>query len=351
MLLFVCTNVPIVQESSIPQYMVEVARHVITVAPDTTKGLGCIARSDEGLVQFQWLNHRLKLVKRNYEFPTLYTMDWRDIEFRISEGIDLIAMSVVNSAESVKQLKNHIFTKSAKSIRVFAMIENVSEVVRHYAFNIVRSISIVESLFDAFSQQWFSVKLIYALCCLLILILRIVGMHYVVNLVGGLKEPIKAMAAIESIALVIGYGKENHERMLGKWEVVDVNDCCSCALYLVDSGKIYGKHLYTTKNFHVEGSSTVSSRKPVIFADETCATQTAALENANFAPVFVQGFLTSVRNRYQLFMSVVVYTADESFESITNTQIELQPIELNAQNFVKFKVQNSDYPIGPLQKK
>ncbi|KAM1025314.1 hypothetical protein FF1_038439 [Malus domestica] len=125
-------------------------------------------------------------------------------------------------------------------------------------------------------------------------------MHYVVNLVGGLKEPIKAMAAIESIALVlayftnkgiitlllyyggrIGYGKENHERLLGKWEVVD----------------IYGKHLYTTKNFHVEGSSTVSSRKPVIFADETCATQTAALENANFAPVFVQGFLTSVCNR------------------------------------------------------
>ncbi|CAN6552425.1 unnamed protein product [Malus baccata var. baccata] len=70
-----------------------------------------------------------------------------------------------------------------------------------------------------------------------------------------------------------------------------------CALYLVDSEKIYGKHRYNTKNFHMEGSSTVSSRKPVIFADETCATQTAALGNANFAPVLVQGFFTSVRNR------------------------------------------------------
>ncbi|TQD76019.1 hypothetical protein C1H46_038442 [Malus baccata] len=195
-------------------------------------------------------------------------------------------------------------------------VVDVSEAVRQYAFNIVRSNSLVESLFDAFNQQWFSVKLIYAFCCLLILILGIVGMRYVVNLVGGSKEPIKLRAAIESIALVlayftnkriitlllyyggrIGYGEENRERLLGKWEVVDVNYCCSCALYLVDSEKIYGKHLYNAKNFHVEGSSIVSSRKPVIFADETCATQTAALGNANFAPIFVQGSLTSMRNR------------------------------------------------------
>ncbi|KAB2597299.1 pyruvate kinase isozyme A [Pyrus ussuriensis x Pyrus communis] len=123
------------------------------VAPDTPKRLGCIARDDEGLVQFQWLDHRLKLVKRNYELPIRYTLDWRDIEFRIFGGVDLIGISVVNSAETVKQLKNHLFTKSAKSIRVFAKVVDVSEVVRQYAFNIVRSISIVEFLFDAFSQQ------------------------------------------------------------------------------------------------------------------------------------------------------------------------------------------------------
>ena len=82
-----------------------------------------------------------------------------------------------------------------------AKVADVSETVRQYAFNIDRSISIVESLFDAFSQQWFSVKLIYAFCCLLILILGIVGMHYVINLVGGSKEPIKSIAVIESIAL------------------------------------------------------------------------------------------------------------------------------------------------------
>ncbi|KAM1822148.1 hypothetical protein ACFX1X_024594 [Malus domestica] len=138
-------------------------------------------------------------------------------------------------------------------------------------------------------------------------------MHYVVNLVGGSKEPIKSIATIESIALVlayftnkriitlliyyggrIGYGKEYRERLLGKWEVMDVNDCCSYALYLLDFGKIYGKHLSNTKIFHVEGSSPVSYRKPVIFADDTYANQTAG--NTNFAPVFVQRSLTSVRN-------------------------------------------------------
>ncbi|XP_068325488.1 pyruvate kinase isozyme A, chloroplastic-like [Pyrus communis] len=66
-----------------------------------------------------------KLVERNYELPTLSTKDWSDIEFGISEGIDFIAMSFVNDAESVKHLKNYLFTKSAKSIRVLAKIESL----------------------------------------------------------------------------------------------------------------------------------------------------------------------------------------------------------------------------------
>jgi hypothetical protein len=30
-----------------------------------------------------------------------------------------------------------------------------------------------------------------------------------------------------------GYGREYRERLLGQWGVVDVNDCCSCATFLV----------------------------------------------------------------------------------------------------------------------
>ena len=31
-----------------------------------------------------------------------------------------------------------------------------------------------------------------------------------------------------------GYGRAYRERLLRKWGIVDVNDCCSCAKYLVD---------------------------------------------------------------------------------------------------------------------
>lgn len=30
-----------------------------------------------------------------------------------------------------------------------------------------------------------------------------------------------------------GYGREYRERLLGKWGIVDVDDCCSCAKFLV----------------------------------------------------------------------------------------------------------------------
>ncbi|XP_021819383.1 uncharacterized protein LOC110761254 isoform X2 [Prunus avium] len=43
-----------------------------------------------------------------------------------------------------------------------------------------------------------------------------------------------------------GYGREYRERLLRKWGIVDVNDCCSCARYLVDSGKVDGKRLCIT---------------------------------------------------------------------------------------------------------
>lgn len=30
-----------------------------------------------------------------------------------------------------------------------------------------------------------------------------------------------------------GYGRDYRDRLLGQWGIVDVNDCCSCARFLV----------------------------------------------------------------------------------------------------------------------
>ncbi|PKA50012.1 acylaminoacyl-peptidase [Apostasia shenzhenica] len=43
-----------------------------------------------------------------------------------------------------------------------------------------------------------------------------------------------------------GYGREYRERLLGQWGIVDVNDCCSCARFLVESGKVDEKRLCIT---------------------------------------------------------------------------------------------------------
>ena len=40
--------------------------------------------------------------------------DWEDVDFGISEGVDFIAMSFVNDADSVKDLKNYLFARSSK---------------------------------------------------------------------------------------------------------------------------------------------------------------------------------------------------------------------------------------------
>ncbi|KAL5537999.1 hypothetical protein UlMin_045939 [Ulmus minor] len=66
-----------------------------------------------------------KLVERNNELPTLSAKDWDDIEFGISEGIDFVAMSFVNGADSVLSLKNYLTTKSSRSIQVLAKIESL----------------------------------------------------------------------------------------------------------------------------------------------------------------------------------------------------------------------------------
>ncbi|EOX98525.1 Pyruvate kinase family protein isoform 2 [Theobroma cacao] len=66
-----------------------------------------------------------KLVERNYELPTLSKKDWADIEFGVSEGVDFIALSFVNDADSVRQLKNYLYMRSCRSTRVLAKIESL----------------------------------------------------------------------------------------------------------------------------------------------------------------------------------------------------------------------------------
>uniref|UniRef100_R7WEB2 Dipeptidyl peptidase family member 6 n=1 Tax=Aegilops tauschii TaxID=37682 RepID=R7WEB2_AEGTA len=43
-----------------------------------------------------------------------------------------------------------------------------------------------------------------------------------------------------------GYGREYRERLLGKWGIVDVDDCCSCARFLVESGSVDEQRLCIT---------------------------------------------------------------------------------------------------------
>lgn len=43
-----------------------------------------------------------------------------------------------------------------------------------------------------------------------------------------------------------GYGREYRERLLNKWGIVDVDDCCGCARFLVESGKVDGQRLCIT---------------------------------------------------------------------------------------------------------
>ncbi|KAM3194349.1 hypothetical protein ACQJBY_070801 [Aegilops geniculata] len=43
-----------------------------------------------------------------------------------------------------------------------------------------------------------------------------------------------------------GYGREYRERLLGQWGVVDVNDCCSCATFLVATGRVDAQRLCVT---------------------------------------------------------------------------------------------------------
>ncbi|KAJ4824346.1 hypothetical protein Tsubulata_004309 [Turnera subulata] len=78
-----------------------------------------------------------RLVERNYELPTLSAKDWADIEFGISEGVDFIAMSFVNDADSVKNLKEYLSSKSPRPVKVLAKIESLESL--HKLEEIIRA--------------------------------------------------------------------------------------------------------------------------------------------------------------------------------------------------------------------
>lgn len=78
-----------------------------------------------------------KLVKGNNKLPTLSTKDWADIDFGIAEGVDFFALSFVNHADSVKDLKKYLLMKSTKSIKVLAKIESLESL--HKLEEIVRA--------------------------------------------------------------------------------------------------------------------------------------------------------------------------------------------------------------------
>lgn len=70
--------------------------------------------------------------------------------------------------------------------------------------------------------------------------------HPSVSILGNLKNQITCECKILGSPLLYhdykflqfnfeGYGREYRERLYGKWGIVDVDDCCSCAKYLVSN--------------------------------------------------------------------------------------------------------------------
>ncbi|GJW47229.1 reverse transcriptase domain-containing protein [Tanacetum coccineum] len=55
---------------------------------------------------------------------------------------------------------------------------------------------------------------------------------------------VNRVPTVPKIVFSEGYGQAFHERILDKWGIVDVDNCCSCAQFLVDSGSADGERLY-----------------------------------------------------------------------------------------------------------
>ncbi|XVE49365.1 hypothetical protein DITRI_Ditri01bG0077700 [Diplodiscus trichospermus] len=68
-----------------------------------------------------------KLVARNNELPTLSKKDWADIEYGISEGVDFIALSFVNDADSIRSTRVLAKIESSESLQKLEEIIEASD--------------------------------------------------------------------------------------------------------------------------------------------------------------------------------------------------------------------------------
>ncbi|XP_050384402.1 coatomer subunit beta-1-like isoform X2 [Argentina anserina] len=114
-----------------------------------------------------------------------------------------------------------------------------------------------------------------------------------------------------------------------------------------------------SRNTHTQvmNSSTVSSRRPVVLADGTYATQSAALETAMSAPVLVQGSLASVGNLRSLILSgdfflesVVACTLTKlvlRLEEVQPSKVEVNKVTAQALLFMVSMLQLGQSPVLP----
>jgi len=61
----------------------------------------------------------------NADLPVISPKDWRDIDFAVDEGVDLIAISFVKSADVLKNLRSYIKSRTDSDTHLVAKIESV----------------------------------------------------------------------------------------------------------------------------------------------------------------------------------------------------------------------------------
>ena len=64
---------------------------------------------------------------RSASLPSITDKDWKDIEFGVEEGVDFFALSFVNDADVVRELKKYLVSKGCEA-RVLVKIESASAV-------------------------------------------------------------------------------------------------------------------------------------------------------------------------------------------------------------------------------
>lgn len=80
----------------------------------------CVAKNDHTV----FTKKRLNLPNAQYSIPFLSEKDLKDIDFGLSQGIDYIAASFVNTVADIKQLRDYLKLKNASGVKIIAKIES-----------------------------------------------------------------------------------------------------------------------------------------------------------------------------------------------------------------------------------